>query len=113
VQFLACQSNLTPKNCLLHRPGEGSIGSGAPPGKAGADPDRRHHHDPSFRQPPCWQRLATSGTQKLKTQHLGTQLLLKRLERSADPPAKAAELHAFFTKWERILANEVQQLATL
>jgi len=63
---------------------------------------------------PCWQRLATSGTQKLKTQHLGTQLLLKRLERSADPvPAKAAELHAFFTKWERILANEVQQLATL
>ena len=63
---------------------------------------------------PCWQRLASGGLQKLKTQHLGTQLLIKRLERSPDPvPTKAAELHAFFTKWERILGNEVQQLATL
>ena len=60
---------------------------------------------------PCWQRLARGGLAKLKTQHLGTQLLTKRLERSNDlPTVKIAEMHAFFTKWERILSAEVQQL---
>lgn len=63
---------------------------------------------------PCWQRLANGSMLKLKTQHLGTQLLIKRLERSADPvTTKAAELHAFFSKWERVLPTEVQQLASL
>jgi hypothetical protein len=63
---------------------------------------------------PCWQRLAGGGLQRLKTSHLGTQLMTKRLERSTDPLAvKAAEIHAFFAKWERVLASEVQQLATL
>lgn len=63
---------------------------------------------------PCWQRLAAGGLTKLRTQHLGTQLLAKRMERSTDPlPARAAELHAFFTKWERILPTEVAQLSTL
>jgi hypothetical protein len=63
---------------------------------------------------PCWSRLATGAITRLKTQHLGTQLMAKRIERSTDPvPSKVAEMHAFFSKWERILANEVQQLATL
>lgn len=63
---------------------------------------------------PLWQRLASGGLQRLKTTHLGTQLMSKRLERSADPVAvKAAEIHAFFSKWERVLASEVQQLGTL
>lgn len=63
---------------------------------------------------PCWQRLATGGLSRLKTQHLGTQLLTKRIERSTDPTAtKAAEIHAFFAKWERVLAAEVPQLTSV
>ena len=63
---------------------------------------------------PCWQKLANGGLARLKTAHLGTQLLTKRLERSTDPVSvKAAEVHAFFTKWERVLASEVQQLTTI
>ncbi|WP_280192301.1 hypothetical protein [Delftia sp. PS-11] len=63
---------------------------------------------------PCWQKLANGGLSRIKTQHLGTQLMAKRIERSADPlPAKAAEIHAFFTKWERILPTEIAQLATI
>jgi hypothetical protein len=63
---------------------------------------------------PCWQRLASGGLSRLTTQHLGTQLMAKRIERSTDPvTVKAAELHAYFVKWERALPKEVQQLATL
>ena len=63
---------------------------------------------------PCWTRLANGGLARLRTQHLGTQLLTKRLERSTDPAQiKAAEIQAFFVKWERVLAAEVAQLATL
>ena len=63
---------------------------------------------------PCWQRLASGALARIKTQHLGTQLMTKRMERSTDPvPVKAAELHAFFSKWERVLAAEVQQLANV
>ena len=63
---------------------------------------------------PCWQRLANGGLLRLKTAHLGTQLMTKRLQRSTDPVAtKAAEIHAFFAKWERALPSEVQQLTTL
>ena len=63
---------------------------------------------------PCWSRLAGGALLRLKTQHLGTQLMTKRLERSAEPVhLKAAEIHAYFAKWERVLATEVQQLATL
>ncbi len=60
---------------------------------------------------PCWQRLAEGGLARIKTQHLGTQLMTKRLERSTDPTSvKAAEIRAFFERWERALPNEVQQL---
>ncbi|PXW99198.1 hypothetical protein C7444_10127 [Sphaerotilus hippei] len=63
---------------------------------------------------PCWQRLATGGLQRLKTNHLGTQLLAKRIERSPDSVAvKAAEIHAFFAKWERILTAELSQITTV
>lgn len=63
---------------------------------------------------PCWQKLASGGLSRLKTQHLGTQLLAKRIERSADPlDVKVREIQAFFTKWERVLPTEVQQLATV
>jgi hypothetical protein len=40
--------------------------------------------------------------------------MAKRMGRSTDPlTSRAAELHAYFTKWERILANEVAQLTML
>lgn len=67
--------------------------------------------DPSH---PCWQRLATGGLARIKTQHLGTQLLTKRLERSSDPlPVKVQEIQAFFSKWERTLSAEIQQFASI
>lgn len=63
---------------------------------------------------PCWVRLANGGLKRLKTNHLGTQFLVKRLERSTDPlPVKAAEIHAFFAKWERILTAELEQIASI
>jgi len=68
---------------------------------------------PAFNDP-CWSRLAGGALSRLKTQHLGTQLMTKRLERSTEPlHSKAAEIHAYFAKWERALATEVQQLAAL
>lgn len=61
-----------------------------------------------------WTRLANGALSDVKTDHLGTQLLTTRIQRSKDPsPAKAAEIHAFFTKWEKLLANEITQLARL
>jgi hypothetical protein len=63
---------------------------------------------------PCWQRLAAGALSRMKTQHLGTQLMMKRIERSSDPAtAKAKEIQAFFTKWERALPAEIQQLTIL
>ena len=63
---------------------------------------------------PCWQKLANGGMAKLDSQNLGAQLLAKRLERSQAPIAeRAAEVHAFFTKWERILTRELSLLATI
>jgi len=63
---------------------------------------------------PCWQKLASGSLSRLKTAHLGTQLMTKRIERSTDPTAvKAAEIHAFFSKWERVLTAEIQQLTIL
>ena len=60
---------------------------------------------------PCWVRLANGGLSRIKTDHLATQLMAKRLERSIEPvAAKAAEIHAFFARWERILTNELRQL---
>lgn len=65
-------------------------------------------------QDPCWHRLATGALARLRTQHLGTQLMMKRIERSTDPVGtKAAEIHAFFTKWQKVLPDEMAQLARL
>jgi hypothetical protein len=58
--------------------------------------------------------MASGGMSRLKTQQLGIQLMTKRLERSTESVStKAAEIHAYFVKWERTLANEVTQLSTL
>jgi hypothetical protein len=63
---------------------------------------------------PCWQRLASGALSRLKTDHLGTQLMAKRVERGTEPLSdKAAMIHAFFSRWERALPNEVAQLPTL
>ena len=63
---------------------------------------------------PCWQKLATGGIAKLTTQQLSLQLMGKRLERSTESTAaKAAEVQAFFAKWERTLGNEIQQIQKL
>lgn len=65
-------------------------------------------------QSPVWHKLAGGALSRLTTQHLGIQLMAKRLERSdAAPTAKAMEIHAFFAKWERVLGAEIQQLAKL
>lgn len=65
-------------------------------------------------QHPVWQRLAGGALQRVKTQNLGVQLMTKRLDRTDAPMAtKAAEIHAFFAKWERVLQSEIQQLAAL
>lgn len=63
---------------------------------------------------PCWQKLANGGFSRLRTQNLSAQLLAKRMEKSTDPvPTRAAEIHAFFTKWERILPTEIAQLTSI
>ena len=63
---------------------------------------------------PVWLRLAGGAISNLQTQHLGTQLLTKRIVRGAEPVAfKAAEIYSFFSKWERALSAEVQQLSRL
>ncbi len=62
---------------------------------------------------PCWQRLASGSLSRMQTQHLGTQFLIKNMERSKDPLAdKAQAIRAYFAKWERLLAHEIQQLAS-
>jgi hypothetical protein len=63
---------------------------------------------------PCWMRLAGGALSQMNTTHLATRLITKRLERSSDPvAAKAAEIRAFFTKWESSLAHEIPQLTKL
>lgn len=63
---------------------------------------------------PCWLRLANGSFSRLQTQHLGTQLMAKRMERSTAPAsAKAAEIHQFFAKWERVLVAELAQIPSL
>jgi len=63
---------------------------------------------------PCWNRLAGGALARIKTQHLGTQLMTKRLMNSPDPLAsKATEIHAYFVRWERVLTHEIEQLTTV
>ena len=60
---------------------------------------------------PCWAKLAAGELARLRTQQLGLQLLAKRLDRSEQPmPQKAAEIRAYFVKYERILGVEISQL---
>ena len=61
---------------------------------------------------PCWSRLANGGLERINTDHLGTKMLVKRLQMSgASVAAKAQEIHAYYAKWERGLANEIAQFA--
>ncbi|MGS5089014.1 hypothetical protein ACVC7V_21220 [Hydrogenophaga sp. A37] len=63
---------------------------------------------------PCWSRAASGGLARIQTTNLAMQLLAKRIERSTDPVSqKAGEILAFFTKWERILASEVDQISRI
>lgn len=64
----------------------------------------------------CWRKLAR-GEIALQTQTLGLQLILKRVHKAvaADPGGGAVEKGAediwtFFSKYECILANEIQSL---
>lgn len=65
---------------------------------------------------PCWQQILT-GKKTIQTQTLGLQMLLKRLQRhitpstsEADLSAAAGDLHAFFVKYQSMLANEIKSL---
>jgi hypothetical protein len=58
----------------------------------------------------CWQRLAAGGLERIRTQNLGTRLLVKRLQQSTAPiEDKVREIHAYYTKWERGLPDEIAQ----
>ena len=66
------------------------------------------------RTSPCWQQLASGKLSTIRTQHLGTQLMTKRVERSNEPIAdKANEIYNFFLKWEKILPAEIQQISKM
>lgn len=65
---------------------------------------------------PCWRNLAT-GKKSIQTEFLGLQMILKRQQRRclATAPdttlqAAAEELHAFFVKYQAVLANELKSL---
>ncbi|MFZ5747042.1 MAG: hypothetical protein ACOY45_05215 [Pseudomonadota bacterium] len=61
---------------------------------------------------PCWQRLATGGLKSIRTDNIGTSLLAKRIENSPAPiHEKVREIHEYYSKWERGLANEIAQFA--
>jgi hypothetical protein len=61
---------------------------------------------------PCWQRLANGGLAALRTDNVATQMLAKRMERSNAPVTqKAAEIHEYYAKWERSLADEIVQFS--
>jgi hypothetical protein len=58
----------------------------------------------------CWQRLAAGGLERIRTENLGTRLLIKRLQQSPAPVSeKVREIHAYYTKWERGLTDEIAQ----
>lgn len=58
----------------------------------------------------CWRNLASGGLEKIKSENLGTRMLTKRLQMSPlGVDAKAQEIFAYYTKWERGLANEIAQ----
>lgn len=63
---------------------------------------------------PCWIHLAEGALKHLRSNHLGTQLMTKRLEKSSAPiDEKAAQIRAFFERWEMVLPDEVSQLTSL
>lgn len=62
----------------------------------------------------CWRRLAEGGLMRLHTDQLAIQMMTKRLERSGYPVSRRAEeIYCFFQKWQRGLADEIAQLASI
>lgn len=62
-------------------------------------------------QSPCWARLANGAIPGFQTSHIALKFLIKRLQDGAVPAeSKARELHAFFVKYERLLATEISYL---
>lgn len=58
----------------------------------------------------CWRRLANGGLAQIRTDNLGTKMLTKRIQLSSAPVSeKIAEIHLYFSKWERGLADEIAQ----
>lgn len=71
---------------------------------------------PAF-EDPCWRALVT-GERHLQTRQLGLQLMLKRCTTAFRPTSTpgeidqaARQLHAFFVRYERVLPQEIAQLA--
>ena len=64
---------------------------------------------------PCWLKLARGGLERVPTQQLGVKLLSKRLSGSPEMSEleKAADVHRFFAKFERILGPEIQFISKL
>ena len=59
-------------------------------------------------------RLAAGCPQGFQTRQLSLQLLFKRIQgEPLSPPEKAQAVHAFFVKYEKILAPEISQLSLL
>lgn len=62
---------------------------------------------------PCWLKLA-NGVPGFTAKQLALQLLFTRMTQDKQPAAaRAATLHAFFVKYERILVPELSQMQQL
>lgn len=62
----------------------------------------------------CWLQLVDVQHAGFQTRDLALQLLIQRLNAESLPPEeKARQVHAYFRRYERLLALEVQQLAVL
>lgn len=60
----------------------------------------------------CWLHLIESQAAGFKTHDLALGLLMQRLHAENLPPLeKARQVHAYFRRYERLLAVEIDQLA--
>lgn len=59
----------------------------------------------------CWKRLLSGQMPQFHTKHAALMLLIKKLQSSGDDiDVRAKALSDFFVKYERVLANEINQL---
>jgi hypothetical protein len=60
----------------------------------------------------CWIRLANNKISGFQTDHIALKFLLKRLSTTTTTDIqKSTELHDFFSKFERLLAKELNYLS--